>query len=133
MALTGIEIYKFLPKTNCKECGFPTCLAFAMKLAAKSAELSLCPYVSEESKQALESASRPPIRLVTIGAGDRKIGVGNEVVMFRHEKTFFNPPAYIIQIKDTDSADEVARIVGEVSSYSVERVGLELKLNGLAI
>ena len=133
MALTGIEVYKFLPKTNCKECGFPTCLAFAMKLAAKSAELSLCPYVSEESKQALESASRPPIRLVTIGIGDRKIEVGNEVVMFRHEKTFFNPPAYIIQIKDTDSADEVARIAGEVSSYSVERVGLELKLNGIAI
>lgn len=133
MALTGIEVYKFLPKTNCKECGFPTCLAFAMKLAAKSAELSLCPYVSEESKQALESASRPPIRLVTIGIGDRKIEVGNEVVMFRHEKTFYNPPAYIIQIKDTDSADEVARIAGEVSSYSVERVGLELKLNGIAI
>jgi len=133
MALTGIEVYKFLPKTNCKECGFPTCLAFAMKLAAKSAELSLCPYVSEESKQALESASRPPIRLVTIGIGDRKIEVGNEVVMFRHEKTFYNPPAFVIQIKDTDSADEIARIVGEVSSYSVERVGLELKLNGLAI
>ena len=47
MALTGIEIYKFLPKTNCKECGFPTCLAFAMKLAAKGVELSLCPYVAE--------------------------------------------------------------------------------------
>jgi len=43
MALTGIEIYKYLPKTNCKECGFPTCLAFAMKLAAKAVELSLCP------------------------------------------------------------------------------------------
>jgi acetyl-CoA decarbonylase/synthase complex subunit gamma len=104
-----------------------------MKLAAKSVELSLCPYVSEESKQALESASRPPIRLVTIGTGDRKIGVGNEVVLFRHEKTFFNPPAYIIQIKDTDSADDVAKLVDEVSSYSVERVGLELKLNGIAI
>jgi acetyl-CoA decarbonylase/synthase complex subunit gamma len=104
-----------------------------MKLAAKGVELSLCPYLSEESKQALESASRPPIRLVTIGTGDRKIGVGNEVVMFRHEKTFYNPPAFIVQIKDTNSADDVARIVGEVSSYSVERVGLELKLNGIAI
>ena len=133
MALTGIEIYKFLPKTNCKECGFPTCLAFAMKLAAKGVELSLCPYVSEESKQALESASRPPIRLVTIGTGDRKVEVGNEVVMFRHEKTFYNPPAFLIQVKDTDSADNVAKIVSEVSSYSVERVGLELKLNGIAI
>ena len=50
MALSGIQIYKLLPQTNCKECGFPTCLAFAMKLAAKQIELSGCPYVSEESK-----------------------------------------------------------------------------------
>ncbi|TEU03880.1 MAG: acetyl-CoA decarbonylase/synthase complex subunit gamma, partial [Dehalococcoidia bacterium] len=133
MALTGIEIYKFLPKTNCKECGFPTCLAFAMKLAAKGVELSLCPYVSEEASQALESASRPPIRLVTVGSGDRKIEVGNEVVMFRHEKTFYRPPGFVIKIKDTDSADEIAKLVGEVTGYSVERVGMELKMDGFAI
>jgi acetyl-CoA decarbonylase/synthase complex subunit gamma len=133
MALSGIEIYKFLPKTNCKECGFPTCLAFAMKLAAMSVELSLCPYVSEEAKQALETASRPPIRLVTIGTGDRTIEVGNEVVMFRHEKTFYHPPGFVVKIKDTDSTDEVGKLVGEVAGYSVERVGLELKLDGFAI
>ena len=34
MALSGLEIFKKLPKTNCKDCGFPTCLAFAMQLAA---------------------------------------------------------------------------------------------------
>ncbi len=50
MALSGIQIYKLLPQTNCKECGFPTCLAFAMKLAAKQVELSACPYVTEESE-----------------------------------------------------------------------------------
>ncbi len=133
MALTGIEIYKFLPKTNCKECGFPTCLAFAMKLAAKSVELSLCPYVSEESKQALEAASRPPIRLVTIGSGSRKIEVGNEVVMFRHEKTFYHPPGFVVRVKDTDPADQLSRFIDEVAGYSVERVGMELKLDGFAI
>ena len=68
MALSGLDIYKLLPKTNCKECGYPTCLAFAMKLATKGAQLSQCPYVSEESKQALDAASRPPIHLVSIGA-----------------------------------------------------------------
>ena len=98
MALTGIEIYKFLPKTNCKECGFPTCLAFAMKLAQKGVELSKCPYVSDEGKKALEAAARPPISLVTIGAGDRKIEVGNETVMFRHEKTFFHPAGVAVRI-----------------------------------
>jgi len=133
MALTGIEIYKFLPKTNCKECGFPTCLAFAMKLVAKGVELSLCPYVSEESKQALEAAARPPIRLVSIGAGERRIEVGNEVVMFRHEKTFYHPPGFVVRVKDTDPADAVARLVDEVAGYSVERVGLELRLDGFAV
>jgi acetyl-CoA decarbonylase/synthase complex subunit gamma len=133
MALSGIEIYKQLPKTNCKECGFPTCLAFAMKLAAKSVELSLCPYVSDEAKQALETASKPPIRLITIGAGEKKIEVGNEVVMFRHEKTFYHPPGLVIRVKDTDPADAVAKLVDEVAGYSVERVGLDLKIDGFAI
>ena len=102
MALTGIEIYKHLPKTNCKECGFPTCLAFAMKLAQKGVELSACPYVTDEAKEALEAAARPPIRLVTIGGDGRKIEVGNEVLMFRHEKTFYHQPGIVVRVKDTD-------------------------------
>ncbi len=133
MALTGIGIYKLLPKTNCKQCGFPTCLAFAMKVAARAVELSLCPDVTEEAKQALEAASRPPIRLVVIGSGDRKIEVGNEVVMFRHEKTFYHPPGLMVRVSDTAPAEEVGKLVDEVSSYSVERVGLQLQLNGFAI
>jgi len=64
MPLSGIEIYKLLPQTNCKECGEPTCLAFAMKLAAGKTELALCPYLSEEAKAKLEEASAPPIRVV---------------------------------------------------------------------
>lgn len=133
MALSGVQIYKFLPKTNCKECGFPTCLAFAMKLAAKAVNLSLCPSISEEAKQALEAASRPPIRLITIGSGERKIEVGNEVVMFRHEKTFYHPPGFVVRVKDTQPADALARLVDEAASYSVERVGMELRLDGFAI
>ena len=71
MALSGLAIYKLLPKTNCKECGFPTCLAFAMKLAAKQAELAACPYVSDEAKEALAAAAAPPIRLITISSDGR--------------------------------------------------------------
>ena len=84
MALTGIDIFKQLPKTNCRECGQPTCLAFAMKLAQKQASLDQCPHVSEDAKAALAGASAPPIKLVTIGAGDRKLEIGNETVLFRH-------------------------------------------------
>ncbi|MCK5434361.1 MAG: acetyl-CoA decarbonylase/synthase complex subunit gamma, partial [Dehalococcoidales bacterium] len=101
MPLTGIEIFKSLPKTNCGECGVPTCLAFAMNLAASKAELSACPYISEEAKAKLEEASAPPIRLVTIGVGDRALKVGGETVMFRHEKRFENPPGFAILISDT--------------------------------
>ena len=133
MALSGLEIYKNLPKTNCKECGFPTCLAFAMKLAQKGAELSACPYVSEEAKAALEAASKPPIRLVTIGAGDRKIEVGNEVVLFRHEKTFVHEPGLVIRVKDSDGADAISKVAQEVAAYEVERVGRKMVVAGIAI
>jgi acetyl-CoA decarbonylase/synthase, CODH/ACS complex subunit gamma len=50
MPLTGIQIFKLLPKTNCTICGFPTCLAFAMALADNHVELSDCPFLSEETK-----------------------------------------------------------------------------------
>ena len=133
MALTGIQIYKFLPKTNCKECGFPTCLAFAMKLAQAGVELSACPYVSDEGKAALAAAAKPPMRMVAIGADDKKMETGGETVMFRHEKTFVHPAALVVRIKDTAADDEVAKLVDEVSSYSVDRVGMTFGLDGFAI
>ena len=61
MALTGLDIYKLLPKTNCGDCGSPTCLAFAMKLASKQTSLDGCPHVSDEAKAELGSASQPQI------------------------------------------------------------------------
>jgi acetyl-CoA decarbonylase/synthase, CODH/ACS complex subunit gamma len=98
MALSGIQIYKMLPQTNCKECGFPTCLAFAMKLAAKQVELAACPYVSEESKAQLAESAAPPIRLVTLKSDGFEVKAGNEVVLFRHEKTFYNKPGIFIKV-----------------------------------
>ena len=104
MALTGLQIFKLLPKTNCGECGVPTCMAFAMKLAAKNAELAACPYASEEAKKTIGAASKPPIRLVKIGPPDREVAVGNETVMFRHEKTFVHPTAFAIAFADDRAA-----------------------------
>ena len=131
MALSGLEIYKQLPKTNCKECGFPTCLAFAMKLAQKGTELSKCPYVTDETRAALDAAAAPPIRLVAIGVGDRAVAVGNETVLFRHERTFVHPPALMVHVAD-DAADlaEKAKLAGE---YAVERVGIMLTLGGVVV
>ncbi len=132
MPLTGIEIFKLLPKTNCGECGVPTCLAFAMNLAAGKAELAACPYVSEESKAKLSEAAAPPIRPVTIGVGDRAIKVGGETVMFRHEKRFENPPGLAILIKDTMDDSEVDGRL-ERSKLQYERVGLTLRPELIAV
>lgn len=133
MALSGIEIYKYLPKTNCKKCNFPTCLAFAMKVAARTVDISACPDISAQSKAALESAGRPPIRLVKFGPDTHKLEVGNETVLFRHEKTFFHPPAFMVRIKDTMPKAELEKLVADVSAYQVERVGMKLTLDGFAI
>ena len=75
MALSGLDIFKMLPKTNCGDCGVPTCMAFAMRLAQKITELSECPHASEEAKATLGAASEPPIRLVKIG-GARPLEMG---------------------------------------------------------
>jgi len=133
MALTGLQIQKLLPKTNCKECGYPTCLAFAMKLAALQAELSACPYVSDEAKASLDAASAPPIRLVAVGNENRKIEVGNETVLFRHEKTFYHQPGLMLRLADDLPAEEFAARVAEVAEYSVERVGIALRVDGVVI
>ena len=96
MALTGLQIFKLLPKTNCGECGVPTCMAFAMKLAAKNVVLAACPYASDEAKKTIGAASKPPIRLVRIGPRERETLIGNETVMFRHEKTLVHSTALAI-------------------------------------
>lgn len=126
MALSGLEIFKLLPKTNCGDCGVPTCMAFAMKLAQKKAELEACPHASEEAKKALGAASEPPIRLVKIG-GANCLEVGNETVLFRHEKTFFHPTGIAVQLKASEGESQVAHKVKEIEGYRTERVGEELK------
>jgi len=126
MALSGLDIFKLLPKTNCGDCGVPTCMAFAMKLAQKKAELSECPHASEEAKASLGTASEPPIRLVKVG-GQHGIAMGNETVMFRHEKTFFHPTRIAIQLKTSEGKDNLLAKVDEVEHYIAERVGEELK------
>src|SRR5574341_1111704 len=111
MALSGVEIFKYLPKTNCKKCGHPTCLAFAMKLAAKQASLDTCPDASEDAKKVLGEAAAPPIRDITLGMGDKAVKVGGEICMFRHEKKFFNPNVFAVAIKASEAGDAAAKTI----------------------
>lgn len=133
MALTALEIYKHLPKKNCGECGVPTCLAFAMQLASLKAQLEKCPYVSQQAKDFLASASAPPIKLVKIGIGENEIAIGDEVVLFRHEKTFYHQTAFSLLIEDTLPKEEIEKKIEEVNNLKVERVGQILKMQCIAL
>lgn len=131
MALSGLDIYKLLPKTNCKQCGFPTCLAFAMQLAKKAVSIEKCPFISPEVKAKLEQASAPPIRAVAIGPKKREIG--NETVMFRHEEKFRNPCALGVIVDDSRGEAEIRQVLAAVSACAIERVGQLLEPDLIAI
>ncbi len=130
MGLTGLEIFKQLPKKNCKECGQPTCLAFAMQLAAGKASLDACPYVSDAAREALDAASAPPVALVKIGAGEKAFQIGNETVLFRHDKRFEHPTGIAIQVSDTE---DVKAKVEKINKLVFDRVGQVHEVNMVAV
>jgi len=133
MALTGLDIFKLLPKTNCKKCGMPTCLAFAMALAQKRAKLDDCPDVSEEAKGKLAAAAAPPMRKVVFGSGDNQVQVGQETVLFRHEEKFHSPTVLAATVSDKLTGDELKRRIKAVNALQFERVGQRIGVKALAV
>jgi acetyl-CoA decarbonylase/synthase, CODH/ACS complex subunit gamma len=133
MALSGLEIFKLLPKTNCKKCGMPTCLAFAMALAQKKVSLDQCPDASQAARDTLAAAAAPPMRLVTFGSGDAVCKTGQETVLFRHEEKFHNPTVVAITLPDTlDDAGLKARAAA-IQSFAFERIGQPMPLGAIAV
>ena len=134
MAVKGTDLVKLMPKrTGCKECGFPTCFAFAMKLATGGVDVDACPYLSEEAKEKIRDMLAPPIRPVTIGTGDRALLIGEEEVVYRHEKTFFHQPGFAILIKDTEEDGEVERKAKAAEEMSFIRIGRTLRPDMVAL
>jgi len=133
MALTGLEIFKLLPKTNCKKCGMPTCLAFAMQLAQKRAKLEDCPDVSEEAKEKLAAAAAPPVRLIKFGCEDNAVQVGQETVMFRHEEKFHNPTVLGVTVSDKLTGKDLQERIEAVNSLQFERVGTKIGIGAVAV
>ena len=131
--VTGIEIYKLLPKTNCGDCNFPTCMAFAMQVAAKKASLDQCPHVSEEAQSALGEAQAPPMRTVKIGTGEREFIAGGETVLFRHEEKFHNPTGLAIRVSASLPPDELDKRLERINSLHFVRVGETIGVNLVAI
>jgi acetyl-CoA decarbonylase/synthase complex subunit gamma len=134
MAMTGMEIYKNLPKSNCKECGFPTCLAFAMQVAAKQKALSDCPQLSEEAQAAFSEAAAPPMKLVHLGpAGDAGVEIGQETVMFRHEERFYHSPVLAAKVPASLSDDEARAKMDRINQAVFTRVGEEIAIGMAAV
>ncbi|MDO8662593.1 MAG: acetyl-CoA decarbonylase/synthase complex subunit gamma [Candidatus Omnitrophota bacterium] len=133
MALSGLDIYKLLPKTNCRECGFATCLAFAMQLAKKAVGIDKCPHLTSEVKGKLEAQSQPPIKLITIGSGETRLEIGNENVMFRHEEKFFRPAGIGFIVEDNSTDAEIKTKIEKINELKFERVGQRLEVNLVAI
>ena len=133
MALSGLDIFKLLPKTNCGDCSVPTCLAFAMKLAQGQAELAACPHVSDDAKSALAASAAPPMRGVTVGTGETAFTVGEETVLFRHEKTFVNASAVGVSVESGASDADIDAAVTAANAASFERVQQLLRCGFVAV
>lgn len=130
---TAIEIFKHLPKKNCGDCKFPTCLAFAMQLANNKAKLDDCPHLSEAGRNALASSSAPPIRSIRVGSGKNAVDMGDETELYRHDKRFFHPTAFALRISDDLNEDDLYKRLSYVRSLRFERVGQVLKLDLLEL
>ncbi|MFA7705591.1 MAG: acetyl-CoA decarbonylase/synthase complex subunit gamma [Candidatus Omnitrophota bacterium] len=133
MALSGLDIYKLLPKTNCKQCGFATCLAFAMQLAKKTLTIEKCPFVSAEAKNTLEEQALPAIKPITLGTNQSRFEVGNETVLFRHEEKFRNPAGLGFIIDDSLADAQIKKRIEKIKQFSFERVGQLLEVNLIAV
>jgi acetyl-CoA decarbonylase/synthase complex subunit gamma len=133
MALTGLDIFKLLPKTNCKKCGMPTCLAFAMQLAQKRAKLDACPEVSEEAKQKLAAAAAPPMRKVVFGGGSAQVQTGQETVLFRHDEKFHSPTVVAATVSDKLTGPALQERLEAVKALQFERVGTHIGIRAVAV
>ena len=135
--LSPIDVYKLLPKTNCKECGEKNCMAFATKLVGRDASLEKCPpLLTKEHKKAykqLMELLKPAIKEVVIGVGERAVKFGGKLVMYRHELTYFNPTAFAVDVTDELSEEEILDKTKRVEQFKFGYIGQTLKLDMIAV
>ena len=123
MAVKGLDIFKLSPKTNCKECGSPTCMAFCMKVAQGAVSIDKCPHMSDEAKALLSEATAPPMKTITVGAGDNAHKLGGETVLFRHEKTLVNRNLYAVSLCTCMDDATVDEKLADMAKVDYERIG----------
>jgi acetyl-CoA decarbonylase/synthase complex subunit gamma len=133
MALTGLQIFKLMPKTNCKKCGQPTCLAFSMALASSKTTLDACPFVTDEAKEALGAAAAPPVAKVVMGSAGKAREMGDETVLFRHDKMFFHPACIAVAIDGDLGDDAFSARLAAINDLKFERVGQHISIDAIAL
>lgn len=132
-----MDVYKYLPKTNCGKCGEPSCMAFAAKLVEREADIELCkplfePEYAEVLSKLLETI-RPPVREVRFGAPPHVVRVGGKDVVFRHDLTWRNQTVIAVEVGDTLGDGDLVKQVKAIEGFSFERIGRELRLDAVAL
>lgn len=133
MAMTGLDIYKLTPKTNCKECGFPTCMAFAMKVATGGVEINKCTHMSEDALSKLSESTAPLMKTVVLGQGENEYKLGGETVLFRHEKTFVNKNRFAVLFSDVMSSIEIEDKITNLKKIDYVRIGERMRVEIAAL
>lgn len=133
MEFTGLEIYKLLPKTNCRDCNFPSCLSFAMKVAGKKASYELCPHLSSQAKLAFQESAKPKIKPIKIYKGNRSLVIGDEKVLFRHEESFYHPAALAVKVPGGIDIEDFKKRLNFIKNFSLERAGEKFSLDIIAL
>lgn len=133
MALTGLDIFKITPKTNCKDCGNPTCMAFAMKVAQGAITLDKCPHISADVRAKLDEATAPPMKTIKIGTGEGEFSLGGETVLYRHEKTFVSKTLYSVALSDAYSDAQNEAALADVAKVDYERIGERMCVDAIFV
>ena len=133
MALTGLDIFKITPKTNCKDCGNPTCMAFAMKVAQGAIPLDKCPHISDEVRAKLDEATAPPMKTIKIGAGENEHTLGGETVLYRHDKTFVSKSIYAVAVSDGYSDEQNETAFADIAKIDYERIGERMRVDAIFV
>jgi len=135
--LSPIDVYMLLPKTNCKECGFDNCMAFAAKVVNREIEIEKCPPLLtkqfEKQYQQLSEMLKPSVKEVLIRSREKTVKIGGKLVMHRHEFTYFNPTAIAIDITDEMPEEQIVDRARRTENFSYVYIGQNLKLDMLAI
>ena len=128
MALKALDIFKLTPKKNCKDCGFPTCMAFSMKVASGAVEVEKCPHMSNDAIAKLSEATAPLMKSLKVGAKESEYTLGGETVLFRHEKTLVSRNRFAVQFCDSMSEEAIDAKIANMKLVDYIRIGEEMKV-----